>query len=77
MQKIAEKIEIENVIKTGFVTDSEGNPTEETYEYKEYKVYDKDDYLLNVGEWFGEETTVEEICNSTGIKFGVSAWIFE
>jgi hypothetical protein len=33
MKRIAEKILIENEIKTDFILDEQGNPTEETYEY--------------------------------------------
>jgi hypothetical protein len=75
MKRIAEKILIENEIKTDFILDEEGNPTEETYEYKEYKVLDSDDFVLEVGRWTEESITVEEILKNTGIKFGVSAWI--
>jgi len=75
MKRIAEKILIENEIKTDFILDEQGNPTEETYEYKEYKVLDSDDYILEVGRWTEESITVEEILKNTGIKFGVSAWI--
>ena len=75
MKKIAEKIVIENEVKTGFVLDEEGNETTQTYTYKEYKVLDKDDEVLEVGQYTEETITVQEILDRTGIKFGVSAWI--
>ena len=75
MKKIAEKIVIENEVKTGFVLDEEGNQTAQTYTYKEYKVLDKDDEVLEVGQYTEETITVQEILDRTGIKFGVSAWI--
>jgi hypothetical protein len=75
MKRIAENILIENEVKTDFVLDNQGNPTEETYNYKEYKVVDKDNNVLEVGRWTDETITVEEILQRTGIKFGVSTWI--
>ena len=75
MKRIAENILIENEVKTGFVLDNEGNETEETYTYKEYKVVDKDGNVLEVGQYTEETITVEEILQRTGIRFGISAWI--
>ena len=75
MRRIAENILIENEVKVGFVLDKEGNETEETYNYKEYKVVDKEGDVLEVGQYTEESITVEEILQRTGIKFGVSAWI--
>lgn len=75
MKRIAENILIENEVKTGFVFDVEGNQTEETYTYKEYKVVDNEGVVLEVGQYVEETITVEEILSNTGIKFGVSAWI--
>ena len=75
MKRIAENILIENEVKTGFVLDREGNETEETYTYKEYKVVDKDGNVLEVGQYTEETITVEEILQKTGIMFGISAWI--
>lgn len=75
MKRIAENIIIENEVKTGFVLDNEGNEGEETYTYKEYKVVDKDNNVLEVGQYTEETITIEQICQNTGIKFGVSAWL--
>lgn len=74
MKRIAENIIIKTEVKVGFVLDEEGNETEETYEYKEYEVVDKDGNVLEVGQYVDETITVEDICNRTGIKFRVSAW---
>ena len=73
--RIAESINIKTEVKVGFVLDNNGNKTEETYNYKEYEVLDKDGNVLEVGRYTDETITVEEICNRTGIKFGVSAWV--
>jgi hypothetical protein len=75
MKRIAENILIENEVKTDFVLDNQGNPTEETYNYKEYKVVDKEGNVLEVGQYTDESITVEDILQRTGIRFGVSAWI--
>jgi hypothetical protein len=75
MRRIAENILIENETKTAFVVDREGNETEETYNYKEYKVVDGEGNVLEIGQYTEETITVEEISQKTGIKFGVSAWI--
>ncbi len=72
--RIAESINIKTEVKVGFVLDNNGNETEETYNYKEYEVLDKDGNVLEVGQYTDETITVEEICSRTGIKFGVSAW---
>jgi hypothetical protein len=74
MKRIAESIIIENEIKTDFVLDMFGK-TEETYDYKEYKVLDKDDNVLEVGRYTEDTITVDEILDITGIKFGVSYWL--
>jgi len=73
--RIAESINIKTEVKVGFVLDENGNETSETYNYKEYEVLDKDGDVLEVGQYTDETITVEEICNRTGIKFGVSAWL--
>jgi hypothetical protein len=77
MRRIAEKILIENEIKTDFIFDEEYNQTEETYNYKEYKVLDKDDNVLEIGRYTQETITVDEILKQTGIRFGVSVWVIE
>jgi hypothetical protein len=77
MKRIAENILIENEIKTDFIIDTSGNKTDETYNYKEYKVLDKDDNVLEVGRYTQESITVEEILKQTGIRFGVSVWVIE
>ena len=73
--RIAESINIKTEVKVGSVLDNDGNETGETYNYKEYEVLDKDGNVLEVGRYTDETITVEEICNRTGIKFGVSAWL--
>ena len=73
--RIAESINIKTEVKVGFVLDENRNETEETFNYKEYEVLDKDGDVLEVGRYTDETITVEEICNRTGIKFGVSAWV--
>lgn len=75
MKRIANNIIIENEIKTDFVLDNEGNPTEETYNFKEYKVVDEFNSILEIGRYLEETITVEEILLRTGIKFGLSTWI--
>jgi len=75
MRRIAENILIENEVKVGFVLDREGNETEETYNYKEYKVVDGEGNVLEVGQYTEETITVEEILQRTGIRLGLSAWI--
>jgi hypothetical protein len=77
MKKIANNIIIKTEVKTDFVLDRFGKPTEETYEYREYDVVDEEGTTLETGRYFTEHTTVEEICNNTGIKFGLSAWIID
>jgi hypothetical protein len=76
-KRIAENILVENEVKTDFILDNQGNPTDETYNYKEYKVLDDEDYVLEVGRYTEDTITVEQICERTGIAFGVSAWFFE
>lgn len=75
MKRIAHNIVIENEVKVDFVLDNEGKSTEETYNYKEYKVVDEDNNVLEIGRWTDETITVEQILQRTGIKLGVSAWI--
>jgi len=75
MTRIAENILIENEVKVGFVLDEQGNETEETYNYKEYKVVDGEGNVLEIGEYIEETITVEEILQRTGIRLGLSAWI--
>lgn len=77
MRKTAENIIIKTELKTDFVLDYNGNPTEETYNYKEYDVVDAEGNVLETGRYTEEEITVEEILNKTGIAFGVSVWITE
>jgi len=77
MRRIAQNILIENEIKTDFILDNDGKPTDETYNYKEYKVVDGDGNVLEVGRYTDDTITVEEICDRTGIRFGISTWITE
>jgi hypothetical protein len=75
MKRIAQNILIENEVKTDFILDSRGEPTEQTYEYKEYKIVDGEGNVLEIGRYTQESITVEEILERTGIKFGLSTWI--
>jgi hypothetical protein len=75
MIKTAHDIEIKTEIKTDFIPDMFGNPTEETYEYKEYHVLDEEGTVLEIGRYTSETITKEEILQRTGIVFGVSKWI--
>jgi hypothetical protein len=77
MERIAHNIIIKNEIKTGFLTNEFGQPTEEIYEYREFDIIDKEGFVLETAKYFTETTTVEEICNDSGIVFGVSTWIYE
>jgi hypothetical protein len=72
--KIAHNIIIKTEVKTDFVLDELGNPTQETYEYKEYDIVDDEGYVLEIGRYTDEEITVQDILNRTGIVFGVSKW---
>jgi hypothetical protein len=74
MKRLAHNIIIKTELKSDFVLDQFGNPTEETYEYREYHVVDEEGVVLEIGKYFTETTTVEDIVNSTGIAFGISAW---
>ena len=73
--RIAQNILIENEIKIGEFYDMTGQPNGVTYSYKEYKVVDETNYVLEVGRYIEDSITVEEICSRTGIILGVSAWI--
>jgi predicted secreted protein len=77
MNRIAENIIIKTELKTDFVLDYNGNPTQETYNYKEYDVVDGEGFVLETGSYTEEEITVEEILNKTGIAFGISTWIYD
>ena len=76
MKKIAENIIMKNEVKIGFILDENGNQTEETYQYKEYEVIDKDGDVLEVGQYTDESVTVKDILDRTGIAFGISYWSF-
>jgi hypothetical protein len=71
----AHNIIIENEIKTDFILDEKGQATENTYEYKEYKVVNELGDVLEIGRYTEETITVEEILQRTGIVFGLSRWI--
>jgi hypothetical protein len=77
MKRIAERIEIKDEIKTDFIPDELGNPTEETYEYKEVLIFDKDDVLLEAFRVGTDVETDEQFFNSTGVRLGLSTWISE
>jgi hypothetical protein len=72
--KIAENIVIKDELKIDFTLDYFGNPTGETYSYKEYHIVDKDGDVLEIGRYTQETITIQEILDMTGIKFGVSGW---
>lgn len=74
MRKIAESIEILNEIKTDFVLDQNGNPTEEIYEYKEVLVKDAEGDVLEAFRVGVDIETDEQFFNSTGVKLGISSW---
>jgi hypothetical protein len=76
MKRLAHNIIIKTEIKTDFIIDDYGLPTEETYEYKEYDVLDEEGFVLETGRYMDETITVEEILNRTGIVFGLSAWLY-
>ncbi len=73
MKKVAESIEILEEIKTGVITDDEGN--EETYEYKEVLVKDKEGDVLETFRVGTNVETDQDFFSSTGVKLGVSTWI--
>jgi hypothetical protein len=75
MNRIANKIQILTGIKTDYVLDENGSPTEETYQYKEFQVLDAEDYLLEEGRC-EVDATEAEILEFTGIVFGVSTWVY-
>lgn len=75
MKKIAQNIIIKTEVKTDFIMDNNGNPTEETYNYKEYDIVDGEGFVLEIGRYTQETITIEEIINNTGIAFGISTWI--
>jgi len=73
--RVANNIEIKNEIKTDFITDEEGNPTEETYEYKEVLVKDENGDILEAMRVGTDIETDEQFFGATGVKLGVSAWM--
>jgi hypothetical protein len=75
MVRIAESINIKTEVKTDYVINDYGYPTEETYEYREYDVLDVDNNTLETGRYTEETITLEEILERTGIQFGLSKWI--
>jgi hypothetical protein len=76
MRKIANNIIIKTEIKTDFITNNYGMPTEETYEYKEYDVVDEEGFVLETGRYEDETITVQDILDRTGIAFGISTWVY-
>jgi len=73
--RVAHSIEILEEIKTDFIMDEQGNPTEETYEYKEVLVKDINGDILEAMRVGTDVETDEQFFGSTGVKLGVSAWI--
>jgi hypothetical protein len=55
--------------------DEKGQATENTYEYKKYKIVNEIGDVLEIGRYTEETITVEEILKKTGIVFGLSRWI--
>ena len=72
--RIAHSIEIIDEIKTDFITDEQGNPTQETYEYKEVLVKDELGDTLEPMRVGIDVETDEQFFRSTGVKLGVSTW---
>jgi hypothetical protein len=70
MKRIAEKIIIYPEI---YIDNIDGLDLE----YQLYDILDKDNDLLETNRYYlgSEPITVENICKSTGIKFGVSTWV--
>jgi len=75
MRKVAEKIVVREEIKSDVMLDIEGNPTDISYEYKEYDILDKDDNLIETSWTTDLNANSEDIRKSLGIKFGISTWI--
>jgi len=75
MRKIAEKIVVREEIKSDVMLDIEGNPTDISYEYKEYDILDKDDNIIETSRTTDLNANSEDIRKSLGIKFGISTWI--
>lgn len=75
MKRVAEKIVVREEIKSDFMLDMEGNPTEVSYQYKEYDILDKDNNVIETNRTTNLKANSEYIRKSLGIKFGVSAWI--
>jgi hypothetical protein len=73
--RTAQSIEILDEIKTDFVNDQNGNPTEETYEYKEVLIKDINGDVLEKFRVSIEVDTNEKFFNQTGVKLGVSSWV--
>ena len=77
MKRIAHSIEILDQIKTDFIMDENGNPTEETYEYKEVHVKDELGDILESFRVGIDIETDEQFFNTTGVRLGISTWITE
>lgn len=75
MRKVAEKIVVREEIKSDVMLDIEGNPTDISYEYKEYDILDKDDNIIETSRTTDLNANSEDIRKSLGIKFGISTWI--
>lgn len=72
--RVANSIEILDETKLDFVQDKKGNPTEETYEYKEVLVKDINGDTLEIFRVGSDVETPEQFFSQTGVKIGVSAW---
>jgi hypothetical protein len=73
--RVADSIEILDEIKIDFIIDQYGNPTEETYEYKEVVVKDVNGVILEIFRVSIEVDTNEKFFDQTGVKIGISSWV--
>jgi hypothetical protein len=72
--KVANSIEILEETKIDFVQDQNGNPTEETYEYKEVLVKDINGDILEIFRVGTNLETEDQFFSQTGVKIGISSW---
>jgi hypothetical protein len=77
MKIVAHDIIVENELKTDFILDDYGNPTENTYQFKEYKIIDIEGNVLEVCRYTQDTITKDEICETTGLKLGFTYYIFD
>jgi len=75
MKKIVDRIIIENETKTDFIIDNYGNQTDNIYSFKECKVVDSNDEVLEIIRYTEDTITVDEILQRTGIRIGITYYI--